>query len=309
MKLSKQILKEIKIEDVLPRLKSKPFLKAVQRETKYFIKFEDRKKFIDDINDTIEQDIKIGNSEDETQRLQQLLKRRKENLEKLFNENFQIIFNAATNFFTTFIQHFFVDNRGYFNDINSRYQPEILNWLLTIFIKGDEKVNFWKTQRWTAERQTLRRCGYQMGFHFFSYNLVPKAIETFYQIKDQGIQRILAKSDINQISTSHEMVRIVQDAIPAYEKFKEQKIQKDAAAGMNKIFENGEWEIFIPETKAAACLLGKGTEWCTAAPGLDFYEHYHSKENPLIVFVSKKDPQEKYQFSFGSEQFMDANDV
>ena len=69
-----------------------------------------------------------------------------------------------------------------------------------------------------------------------------------------------------------------------------------------------DWEVYIPENKGAACKLGKDTDWCTAAPGLEYYKQYHSKDDPLIIFISKKDPTEKYQFHYGSEQFMNRYD-
>jgi hypothetical protein len=118
----------------------------------------------------------------------------------------------------------------------------------------------------------------------------------------------LSKSDIYSIKDGLELCKIVEDAIPAWEAYKQSRADKDADAGSNKIYEDEDWEVFIPENKGAACKLGKNTKWCTAAPGLEYYKHYHKQDDPLIIFISKEDPSEKYQFHYGTEQFMDKND-
>lgn len=169
-------------------------------------------------------------------------------------------------------------------DIAEKYKPEALNWMISSFIK-------------------IAGEGKQMG-----YGYVRKPLETFYQIKEAGMDRLLSVKDINLIKTPKELNDVVTQAKPAWEEYKQKKAEKDVGAGTNKIYEDDKWEVFIPENKGAACALGKGTEWCTAAPGLDYYKHYHKPEDPLIIFISKEDPSEKYQFNYGTEQFMDKFD-
>ncbi len=245
---NKNLLKEIKMEDILPRLESKAFQKLI----KFLI-------------------LEFHNWSDSNFDENLLLERAKEWWSKNLPEQL--------------IKY----------DIRERHAPEVTNWALTMFLKQQEfaRGEFLSDGFFTNELNS---------------DLILKYLETFDQIKDQGIQRILSKSDINQIQSPQELMEIVEAAKPAYEQFKEKKLQKDAGAGMNKIFENEEWQIFIPETKAAACALGKETEWCTAAPGLNYYEQYHSKNNPLIVFVSKLYPKIRFQFHFGTEQFMNNMD-
>jgi len=259
---SKNLLKEIKMEDVLPRLDGKQFIKIYKELLYNFLLF----RLFDPRNELIKKEI---------------------------DENFSSYLAVAKYYFSEQLPNVLASN-----DIKERYFPEIINWILTLFLRGISKGDF----------------GLDGGVNFYiddfyGKNSKIKSLEIFYQIKDQGIQRILSKSDINQIQSPQELVEIVEAAKPAYEQFKEKKLQKDAGAGMNKIFENSEWQIFIPETKAAACVLGKGTDWCTAGPGLNYYEQYHSKENPLIIFISKLYPAEiKYQFHFGTTQFMNKKD-
>jgi hypothetical protein len=186
-------------------------------------------------------------------------------------------------------------------DISEKSQAEALNWLITAFIKDP----------------------------FFATKSIKEDLETFYQIKEAKVDRILPKKNIYDIANGKELKDIIEEAKPAWEKHKKDKSDADAAAGTNKIYEDDNWEVFIPENKGAACKLGKGTDWCTASPGLDYYNKYHKPEegDPLIIFYSKKESfkrkvkeynkktktwdlvqktfPKKYQFSYGSDQFMD----
>jgi len=58
-------------------------------------------------------------------------------------------------------------------------------------------------------------------------------------------------------------------------------------------------------TKPASVKLGSGTDWCTAAPGLDYFDDYYSPDDPLYYI---EDNGERFQFSYGSEQFQDRDD-
>lgn len=86
------------------------------------------------------------------------------------------------------------------------------------------------------------------------------------------------------------------------------------------------WFIAAIHNKGAACSVGKGTDWCTAAPGLDYFGEYYEPDDPLFVFIPtlttdpntpeflqlghKSHPggEQKYQFHYGSNQFMDKGD-
>lgn len=173
--------------------------------------------------------------------------------------------------------------------IPEKDKPEALNWLITAFIQTPELPS----------------------------TFVRRDLDTFYKIKKVKMDKILRINDIYKIKDDMELFNVVREATPAWEKYQESVENKKADVGTNRIYEDDEWEVFIPENKGAACKLGKGTRWCTAAPGLKHYEHYHSKEDPLIIFVSKTETYynedlEKvmpvsYQFSYGVQQFMDVD--
>jgi hypothetical protein len=187
----------------------------------------------------------------------------------------------------------------------------------------------------------------------------PSSIETFYQIKTQKLDRFLTKNDINRIESIEEFEKIVKDASVGYESYIAEKAKASRKGNIIKlpsgaefeipneaklIIDDLDWLVYIPETKGAAIGLGLYTKWCTAAPGLNYYNNYHKPKNgdPLLIFISKnqkipteviistrieqktdrigrvrkvkhhtkaiKDLPVRYQFSFGSKQFMDVND-
>ena len=168
------------------------------------------------------------------------------------------------------------------NDIEEKYKGALLNWLISWAIKN-RNVNIPGNFKASAE--------------------------IFFQIKEQNLQRLLSKKSIAQISSPEELISVVAQAKPEYDKHIADKIENSRKGeGQNLIYQTDKWEVYVPETKGASCALGKGTEWCTAAPGLDYYEDTHSKEHPLIIFINKQNPDEKYQFHYKTNQFMDKND-
>lgn len=170
-------------------------------------------------------------------------------------------------------------------DIPERFKPDALWWSIATFIRAVKNESDYSI----SDRGT-------------------KALETFFQIKEANKGSILSQPDLNKIMSWQELINVIEEASPAWEDHKQSKASKDWEAGSNLIYEDDSWQVFIPENKGAACKLGKGTDWCTAAPGLKYYEKYHRQKDPLIIFINKQDPEDKYQFHYGTEQFMNRYD-
>lgn len=123
------------------------------------------------------------------------------------------------------------------------------------------------------------------------------------------------KQDINR-TTIMELSHLVKEAQPKYQAWCDKQLDRDAGAGTEKIGEDEYYNVYIVHNKGAACKLGKNTDWCTATPGLDYFKKYYKPEDPLFIFDFKKpaknhqgeDIPKKYQFHYGSEQFMDERD-
>lgn len=137
-----------------------------------------------------------------------------------------------------------------------------------------------------------------------------KFVEEFYMIKANNLDRMLTKNDINAFESVQEFTDMMKKSSVRWKSYQTKK--KNATVreeDVRKIYEDNEWTVYIPESKAASCQLGTGTRWCTASRGSrNYYTQYHKRDNPLIIFISKQDPNEKYQFSYGSNQYMDKED-
>ena len=126
-------------------------------------------------------------------------------------------------------------------------------------------------------------------------------------------QQFMPEKDINKIKTIENFMLNTRDADDAIKKYQEKKSYADAEEGTEVFRDDDEFFISAIHNKGAACHWGKGTDWCTAAPGLDYFEHYYSPESPLI-FIKKKHQghltgEGLYQFHYKTQQFMDITDT
>tara|TARA_R110002073_G_scaffold200475_5_gene359702 strand:+ start:157 stop:1293 length:1137 start_codon:yes stop_codon:yes gene_type:complete len=134
------------------------------------------------------------------------------------------------------------------------------------------------------------------------------SLETFFHH-----QRFMPRQDLMQVKTMEDLVDMTDAAKEEIQKAQEKKNYLDAEKGTEIFRDDDEWTIAALHNKGAACELGKNTDWCTAAPGLDYFEGYYKPEDPLFYFASKESDlggmvTAKYQFHYGSSQFMDSKD-
>jgi len=142
------------------------------------------------------------------------------------------------------------------------------------------------------------------------------SLETFFHH-----QQFMPNQDLMQIKSLDDLVVMTHNAKEEIQKALERKNYLDAEQGteifsgkMERNEETGElertpgkngWFVAALHNKGSACELGS-PDWCTAAPGLDYFEDYYKPDDPLFYFENKKN--NKFQFHYGSAQFMDAND-
>lgn len=196
----------------------------------------------------------------------------------------------------TTYEEFLVDIRELFinqvpEDVPEKDKAESLNWLLSYAIKSKS--------------------------YYFDDDipgLLPDVFENFYLIKNSGQSRFLNRKSLVQISNPKELYDVVQDAMPKYLKWDEERQGEEFAKnggdeGVNHILkDHPDWDVFIPETQLAARFLGRGTSWCTATnpkTSRNYYSTYHTEKSPLYIFIKKQDPVEKYQFSYLKMDFAD----
>ena len=128
------------------------------------------------------------------------------------------------------------------------------------------------------------------------------SLETFFHH-----QRFMPRQDLMQVKTMEDLVDMTDAAKEEIQKAQEKKNYLDAEKGTEIFRDDDEWTIAALHNKGAACELGKNTDWCTAAPGLNYFEDYYKPEDPLFYFQNKSNLN-KFQFHYGSSQFMNSKD-
>jgi len=123
------------------------------------------------------------------------------------------------------------------------------------------------------------------------------------------------KKDINQYKTSNDLNEFLSKTLEIKE-----LNEKDSSTikGVSKEDKYSNFKIgnvdgfnvyMLPQNDLnnynVSCDLGSGTEWCTATGNIRKYYDNYIKKGPLFICIKGN---EKYQFAFESNQFMDKND-
>ena len=126
----------------------------------------------------------------------------------------------------------------------------------------------------------------------------------------------LKNKDINKFKSTQEIDTYLNDndnynelshsQIVRQHRRDKQKADLDNEAEL--IYEDPDWEIWIPKTYAASCKLGQGSRWCTASTETSSYFDRYSKDGNLYIILNKYNGKEKYQFHIESDSYMDIND-
>ena len=176
------------------------------------------------------------------------------------------------------------------------YTQWLIKQYMSLQQKADKESNApYGTPEWNT---TLKRL--QDMFQEDLYK-VTEDLQKFHRFKSKVSKD---KRDINRISSPDELYDLTKDfSLEQATTTKAERVLKDAEL----VYDGSDWEILIPKSKEASCHYGSGTRWCTAGSTSNYYDHY-SKQGPLYIITSKKDPSDKYQFHFESNQYMDKDD-
>lgn len=81
--------------------------------------------------------------------------------------------------------------------------------------------------------------------------------------------------------------------------------EASAVDGAELIYEDNDWEVWIPKTHEASQNLGKNTNWSIASTN-DYYFDGYTEEGPLYININKHNLDDKYLFHFPSRQFLNS---
>lgn len=125
-------------------------------------------------------------------------------------------------------------------------------------------------------------------------------------------------TDINQYKTPDDLSQFASKSVEISDKESKDPSQQKGVSKANKYKEfyigsvNGFDVYKLPKGRkdlyGASCELGSGTEWCTATGNTRGHFDNYISQDPLFVFI-KPGSDEKYQFHYNSQSFMDKNDI
>jgi hypothetical protein len=191
-------------------------------------------------------------------------------------------------------------------DLEDNQRGTVLEWLISKglndpnfsagFVQANNIKQFVAAQR--AEAEILGRY----------IPLWRRRFERFYHYQD-----FMKEKDLFALDTFDNLYEVIDEAEERIEAHQEKKSYLDAEKGTEIFRDDDEWRIYALHNKGAACHFGKGTEWCTAAPGLNYFENYYKPDDPLFYFEVDPmprtvGPDRRWQFHYGSGQFMDEKD-
>lgn len=141
---------------------------------------------------------------------------------------------------------------------------------------------------------------------------LPKATEYLsYVYKHQ------VSLDVNKIKNLSDLYEIVKKYYTKEAKDLSTVLKALSPEDYKKVYQDDNWTIFVPLNEKAACYLGVNTEWCTAWGSQSLNPAYkdresrfgfHSQKGPLYIIINNSNLNEKYQFHFETNQYMDVND-
>ena len=202
------------------------------------------------------------------------------------------------------------------NDLEDGQQGTALQWLISLGKKNiefaekiyAEALTLWEGQiggfgaRNSGEWTRLMRLIESRGPTALRNFPLKSSIEKFFHWN-----RFMEIKDLYSIQSLEELVQIAEKADPVIKDYQEKKQYLDAEQGTETLVDNATHSVYAIHNKGAACEIGKGTEWCTAAPGLDYFEQYYHPQDPLFVVIDKA-AGKKFQIHYGSKQFQNEYD-
>jgi hypothetical protein len=144
------------------------------------------------------------------------------------------------------------------------------------------------------------------GYFMWIYGLLNKGLKTedFYKVKEY-----LALFDkfINKYKSLDDLYDVIKDFKQGDSTSKTDELKRIRNEEIDLVYTGDDWKVYVPKTERASCLIGKGTEWCTAADKSNNMFNNYNNQGKLYVLISQGD-NSKYQIHFETNSFMDERD-
>lgn len=140
-----------------------------------------------------------------------------------------------------------------------------------------------------------------------AYDLLSRFEEEKKNLKNKDIGKFKSLEEVDEYLNDDDNYKTLSHRQEVRARQKDRK-NADLGNEAELVYEDSDWEVWIPKTYAASCKLGQGSSWCTASTESDYYYKYYTSQGDLYININKSDPEEKYQFHFESGSFMDIDD-
>lgn len=168
-------------------------------------------------------------------------------------------------------------------------------------ISNAEQVDPTKNKQYV---QWIVRQFVKQGLKYEDMYKLKDHLTTFASTKGQH-KRLQVNSDVNQYNwrTLADTARKLNNT----ELAEPDTADATRVEGAKILYDGPLGTLSTPQTQAASCELGRGTEWCTSATTSDNMFARYNEKGPLYIWHDKK-KKTKYQFHFETGQIMNAHD-
>ena len=168
-------------------------------------------------------------------------------------------------------------------------------------IAGNQKYLDWILNRWIKSR---RENPETVASSKDSAQEVIDAVEIFDKIRN-----VLDIKSLYEYESTDQLFDVLRAAQTR------QRREVRSREDTNKVFENDQFVVMVPDTKEASCYYGSGTKWCTAQSDSSHHFDNYKKSGELYYIIDKTKPTSDPTYKValnkkltGEEDFWDAID-
>lgn len=168
---------------------------------------------------------------------------------------------------------------------------EIVNTLVTADPTKNKQYLQFLTRAYVTGQFRLEDVN-RLNYQLTTYNTIKGKLP----VEQRDIMHIKKLSDLYKITRQYEQ----QDPQQSNRQLKKQAKME----GANIVMDTPNFKVYNVLTKEAACLYGKGTQWCTAGDNNNMFDHYKEQGNIYVIMAGDR----KFQLQMEADQFMNEND-
>lgn len=218
-------------------------------------------------------------------------------------------------------QRFTVDDRNerqYSHDFKNIYGMPVMQFLIEKVDPTGGEYSEWIVKNFIKELSSGSNLkDNRQVWRFFSEDFykVSEDLQRYHKYKrlfkkaslEMNNPETAKLTDINRINGFDDLY----DKLKIIDYYVKEQEDSDALARaekeVDKIYTSENYLVVVPKTEEASCAYGRETRWCTASTGS--YNHFntYNRQGPLYIIINRK-TQDKFQFHFESEQYMNADD-